>query len=434
MSDLPSWMASFVAFPRPLFAQRTLFTILLSCSALRLDTLTPEELNTKISSTSSWGSETPASVLARTARKRKPDFAEQLEAVAEAGTSEKNLSNVSHDVFEDEEMEFVPEAPELHRLISTEEEMYEKWPKLVTSVLSLRTQLVAFSAIKANSDAGVADLLSGLDDKKLAILKGLIGASPHSDSVVAELGVDVFSVLDGLAGAVYKSRSLVNQSLKEMEIQLATSATRVEGLPVKIEKVESTDTQVSPANQTLVSKSTLKKAALECDQVSAVILLSFADDHPSMVGRSHLVTDTSVLLPKVKMFSDWYLEGAIGKSVYSRWKLGADQLSKNLHQTLNRTWRKPIQADLRSVAQEFLVRTSAFIDNLNTFVKEFRSELMLERNGADATEAWSLLSTMLSAIFKTMSDARDEAGDKPEDVTDLTLRAARVLWGTWQCH
>ena len=70
------------------------------------------------------GSETPASVLARTARKRKPDFAEQLEAVAEDGTTESNLSNVSHDVFEDEEMEFVPEAPELHRLVSTEEEMY----------------------------------------------------------------------------------------------------------------------------------------------------------------------------------------------------------------------------------------------------------------------------------------------------------------------
>jgi len=34
---------------------------------------------------------------------------------------------------------------------------------------------------------------------------------------------------------------------------------------------------------------------------------------------------------------------------------------------------KPIQADLRSVAQEFLVRISAFIDNLNTFVKELRS-------------------------------------------------------------
>jgi len=62
-------------------------------------------------------------------------------------------------------------------LISSEEEMYAELPKLVTSVPSLRTQLVVFSAIKANSDAGVAELLSGLDDK-LAILKGLIGALP----------------------------------------------------------------------------------------------------------------------------------------------------------------------------------------------------------------------------------------------------------------
>jgi len=153
-----------------------------------------------------------------------------------------------------------------------------------------------------------------------------------------------------------------------------------------------------------------------------------------MVGNLHLVTDTSVLLPKVKTFSNWYLEGAIGKLVYSLWKMGADRQSKNLHQTLNRTWRKPIQADLCLVAQEFLVRTLAFIDQLNTFVKEFRSELMLEGNGADATKAWLLLSATLSDTFKAMPDAYDEAGDKPEDVTDLTLRAARVLWGTWQCH
>ena len=102
MSELPSWMASFVSLPHPLFGQQTLFTILLSCSALRLDTLTSEELITKIFGTSSWGSETPSSVLARTARKRKPDFAEQLEAVAEDETSEGHILNDYHDVFEDE--------------------------------------------------------------------------------------------------------------------------------------------------------------------------------------------------------------------------------------------------------------------------------------------------------------------------------------------
>jgi len=59
---------------------------------------------------------------------------------------------------------------------------------------------------------------------------------------------------------------------------------------------------------------------------------------------------------------------------------------------------------------------------------------MLDGNGADATKAWLLLSAMLSAIFKTMFDARDEAGSQPEDVTDLMLRVACVLWGAWQCH
>ena len=209
MSEVPSWMVLFIALPRCLLAQRTLFTILSSCSALRLDTLMLKELNTRIFGTSSWGLETPSSVLSGTARKRKPDFAEQLEAVAEDETSESLLSRDQHEVFN------IDEVSKPNRLISTEEEMYKEWPKLVTSILSLRTQLVAFGAIKANSDAGVEELLTGLDDK-LAILKGLIGALPHLDLVVAELGVDVFLVLDGLAGTVYKSKSLLNQSLQEM--------------------------------------------------------------------------------------------------------------------------------------------------------------------------------------------------------------------------
>jgi len=66
---------------------------------------------------------------------------------------------------------------------------------------------------------------------------------PHSDLVVAELGVDVFLVLDGLAGTVHHSKLLLSQSLKETQVQLATLATRVEGLPVRIEKFESTLTQ-----------------------------------------------------------------------------------------------------------------------------------------------------------------------------------------------
>jgi len=42
---------------------------------------------------------------------------------------------------------------------------------------------------------------------------------------------------------VHHSKLVLNQSLKEMQVQLATSATRVEGLPVRIERFESTLTQ-----------------------------------------------------------------------------------------------------------------------------------------------------------------------------------------------
>ena len=93
------------------------------------------------------------------------------------------------------------------------------------------------------------------------------------------------------------------------------------------------DTQGISANQMLVNKSTLEKAALDYDQVSAIILLSFANDHSSMIGSSHLVTDTSVLLPKVKSFSNWYLEGAIGSpcTPVGRWVPTACRITCTRH-------------------------------------------------------------------------------------------------------
>ena len=143
------------------------------------------------------------------------------------------------------------------------------------------------------------------------------------------------------------------------------------------------------------------------------------------------------MLPKVKKFTDWYTEqgGLTGRLGYARWKRGAQKYSANLSKDLSRRWSKSSQEDLRAIAKEFASRTSAFIDELNTFVKEFKSELVQEgEHGADNAEAWSLLSAMLSAIFLAVSTARDHAGDKPKDEEDLPSRAARVLWGTWQCH
>jgi hypothetical protein len=193
------------------------------------------------------------------------------------------------------------------------------------------------------------------------------------------------------------------------------------------------ETHSDTATQRLVTKSNLERAKIHANQNEAIILLSFADDHPSLVGSSNEVHDTSVMLPKVKKFTDWYTEqgGLTGRLVYARWKRGAQKYSANLSKDLSRRWSKSSQEDLWAIAKELASRTSAFIDELNTFVKEFKSELVQEgEHGADGAEAWSLLSAMLSAIFLAMSTARDHAGDKPEDEEDLPLHAARVLWGT----
>jgi hypothetical protein len=80
------------------------------------------------------------------------------------------------------------------------------------------------------------------------------------------------------------------------------------------------------------------------------------------------------------------------------------------------------------------MRTKAFINELNTFVKEFRTELLIEEDGADDEETWSLLTAMLSAICKTLCAACVEEGNKSEDNPGLDSRAAKVFWGTWQCH
>ena len=161
--------------------------------------------------------------------------------------------------------------------------------------------------------------------------------------------------------------------------------------------------QTRDVNAKLAHKSMFAKAHFSGGSNEASVLFSFSDVLPSLVGSSHLVVDAKFMLPKVKKFSDWYAEGHIdGISVYSRWSKACSGYSSTLVHELDRRWNRSDQAELRAVGLGFSMRTKAFIDELNTFVKEFRTELLIEENGADDEEAWSLLTAMLSAIFKTM--------------------------------
>jgi hypothetical protein len=93
MSGLLDWNDLFVEAPRPLAAQRTMFTILSTCSPSFFAEITEAELSSKIFQTSSslWGEVSLAKVLQGTARKRKPDFPERLNKVDEAGVSFNNM-------------------------------------------------------------------------------------------------------------------------------------------------------------------------------------------------------------------------------------------------------------------------------------------------------------------------------------------------------
>jgi hypothetical protein len=195
------------------------------------------------------------------------------------------------------------------------------------------------------------------------------------------------------------------------------------------------EAQTRDANAKLVHKSMLAKANFSGGSNEASVLFSFSNVLPALVRSSHLVVDAKFMLPRLKNLSDWYLEGHIdGISVYSRWSKACSGYSSTLVRELDRCWNRLDQVELCAVGLDFPMRTKAFIKELNTFVKEFRTELLIKEDGADEEETWSLLLAMLSAIFKTMSAARAEAGDKPEDNPDLDSRPAKVFWGTWQCH
>jgi hypothetical protein len=175
------------------------------------------------------------------------------------------------------------------------------------------------------------------------------------------------------------------------------------------------DAQTRDANAKLVHKSVFAKANFSGGSNEASVLFSFSDLLPALVGSSRLVVDAKLMLPKVKKFSDWYSEGHIdGISVYSRWSKACSGYNSTLVCELDRRWNQLDQAELRAYGLDFSMRTKAFINEFNTFVKEFRTELLIEEDGADDEEAWSLLTAMLSAICKTMCAACAEAGNNSE--------------------
>jgi hypothetical protein len=123
-----------------------------------------------------------------------------LNKVDEAGLSFNDMVEQRSDNSDvTDEIVFVADAPDITSVVHAEEELKAEWPKLIQSITSLRSQLASISNTSTTSTVEFAEILSKVDNK-LAILKGFMESPPLAGSLVLQHGVDVYLMLEGLAG------------------------------------------------------------------------------------------------------------------------------------------------------------------------------------------------------------------------------------------
>jgi hypothetical protein len=224
MSGLPDWMDLFVEAPRPLAAQRTMFTILSTCSPSFFGKITEAELS---SNNFRHRHRRGEKFLRRKCWNVRPGsaswtFRSALNKVDEAGVSFNDMVKQRSDNSDvTDEIVFVADAPDITSVVHSEEEVRAEWPKLIQFITSLRSQLASISNSSTTSTVEFAEISSTLDNK-LAILKGFVGSPPLAGSLVLQHGVDVYSMLEGLAGVWEESRAQLAQLLNAMQSEVAT--------------------------------------------------------------------------------------------------------------------------------------------------------------------------------------------------------------------
>ena len=181
----------------------TLFAILSSSSVSELDSLTDEDLVSKMYQAPSWGSSTPVKVLKGTARK------------ANQRSFESRLSDVGDEVaFDSAELDVSPETVELTFEAAVQDLrtsmpddvdflpfVISEWPKVVESVSILRAQVRLARELQGDASVGFSELIVGLDDK-LAFLKGCVGSLPMAGPSMFDHGLDLPTAAEGVSGSI----------------------------------------------------------------------------------------------------------------------------------------------------------------------------------------------------------------------------------------
>jgi len=191
-------VAFVISQARPPAAFCTLFAILSSSSVSELDSVTDEDLVSKMYQAPSWGS---GKVLEGTARKaKKRSFESRLSDVGEEMVFKSAESDLSPETVEET---FKASVPELRTSMPDDVNslsfVISEWPKVVESVFILRAQVRLARELQGDASVGFSELIVGLDDK-LAFLKGYVGSPPMPGASMFDHGLDLFTAAEGVAG------------------------------------------------------------------------------------------------------------------------------------------------------------------------------------------------------------------------------------------
>ena len=177
---------------------------------------------------------------------------------------------------------------------------------------------------------------------------------------------------------------------------------------------------------------------LQVEGSEILILASFGPEYPSVFGEYTNATDKHPL-PKAKSFREWYNSDETSGCVFQQWQKAGDQYARQIYdaELKQQAWRGPAALGLTVLAEQFQLKTTQFMLALQASITTFYDK-MVNDDGTSPEEAWLLVSRMLQAIFRKLSDARAVAG-RPLNSPFATLddrmrRSARVLWGTYECH
>lgn len=174
------------------------------------------------------------------------------------------------------------------------------------------------------------------------------------------------------------------------------------------------------------------KANLGGDTDAIVVRTSFQVEVPAIFGSSKLGTaGQGKLLPALPDYAAWDTkDGQSGLS--PRMDRHLELVESRMDAKLSLVFTDA-QGPARRLAQVMAEKTAAYWRQYQSFVNNFRDELVASSADSSQEEAWDLLCTILHKIFLEFARVRSE-GQHVEKTGDPVRQTAVMLWAMLQAH